>query len=165
MRAGENTLRVTVDNSLEPNCRWYTGSGIYRPVHLMVKPKDGVRPVKIRTVSIAPAVVEVQTETEHAAVEIWDGAQCVAKGAPGVIEIPQAKLWDAEHPNLYTCVVKTENDEESVPFGIRTLTWSAKPVCASTARRSSCAVGVSTTTMAFWAPAALPMPRNAASAL
>lgn len=76
--------------------------------------------------SIAPAVVEVQTETEHAAVEIWDGAQCVAKGAPGVIEIPQAKLWDAEHPNLYTCVVKTENDEESVPFGIRTLTWSAK---------------------------------------
>ena len=126
VRAGENTLRVTVDNSLEPNCRWYTGSGIYRPVHLMVKPKDGVRPVKIRTVSIAPAVVEVQTETEHAAVEIWDGAQCVAKGAPGVIEIPQAKLWDAEHPNLYTCVVKTENDEESVPFGIRTLTWSAK---------------------------------------
>ena len=59
VRAGENTLRVTVDNSLEPNCRWYTGSGIYRPVHLMVKPKDGVRPVKIRTVSIAPAVVEV----------------------------------------------------------------------------------------------------------
>ena len=55
-----------------------------------------------------------------------DGAQCVAKGAPGAIEIPQAKLWDAEHPNLYTCVVKTENDEESVPFGIRTLTWSAK---------------------------------------
>ena len=126
VRAGENTLRVTVDNSLEPNCRWYTGSGIYRPVHLMVKPKDGVCPVKIRTVSIAPAVVEVQTETEHAAVEIWDGAQCVAKGAPGAIEIPQAKLWDAEHPNLYTCVVKTENDEESVPFGIRTLTWSAK---------------------------------------
>ena len=126
VRKGENFLRVTVDNSLEPNCRWYTGSGIYRPVHLMVKPKDGVRPVKIRTVSIAPAVVEVQTETEHAAVEIWDGAQCVAKGAPGVIEIPQAKLWDAEHPNLYTCVIKTENDEESVPFGIRTLTWSAK---------------------------------------
>ena len=50
----------------------------------------------------------------------------MAKGAPGVIEIPQAKLWDAEHPNLYTCVIKTENDEESVPFGIRTLTWSAK---------------------------------------
>ena len=122
----DNLLKVIADNSLEPNCRWYTGSGIYRPVHLMVKPKDGVRPVKIRTVSIAPAVVEVQTEIEHAAVEIWDGAQCVAKGAPGTIEIPQAKLWDAEHPNLYTCVVKTENDEESVPFGIRTLTWSAK---------------------------------------
>lgn len=126
VRTGENTLRVTVDNSLEPNCRWYTGSGIYRPVHLVIKPKDGVRPVKIRTVSIEPTVIEVQTETEHAAVEIWDGAQCVAKGVPGKIEIPAAKLWDAEHPNLYTCVVKTENDEEKIPFGIRTLTWSAK---------------------------------------
>ena len=31
-----------------------------------------MRPVKIRTVSIDPAVIEVQTETEHAAVEIWD---------------------------------------------------------------------------------------------
>lgn len=126
VRTGENTLRVTVDNSLEPNCRWYTGSGIYRPVHLVIKPKDGVRPVKIRTVSIEPAVIEVQTEAEHAAVEIWDGVQCVAKGVPGKIEIPAAKLWDAEHPNLYTCVVKTENDEEKIPFGIRTLTWSAK---------------------------------------
>ncbi|MCO7108424.1 hypothetical protein NIA69_03655 [Gemmiger formicilis] len=96
----ENTLRVTVDNSLEPNCRWYTGSGIYRPVHLMVKPKDGVRPVKIRTVSIAPAVVEVQTETEHAAVEIWDGAQCVAKGAPGA---SRSRRLSCGMPNTRTC--------------------------------------------------------------
>ena len=32
--AGENTVAVTADNSLQPNCRWYTGSGIYRPVIL-----------------------------------------------------------------------------------------------------------------------------------
>lgn len=100
VRKGENFLRVTVDNSLEPNCRWYTGSGIYRPVHLMVKPKDGVRPVKIRTVSIAPAVVEVQTETEHAAVEIWDGAQCVAKGAPGS---SRSRRLSCGMPNTRTC--------------------------------------------------------------
>lgn len=100
VREGENFLRVTVDNSLEPNCRWYTGSGIYRPVHLMVKPKDGVRPVKIRTVSIAPAVVEVQTETEHAAVEIWDGAQCVAKGAPGS---SRSRRLSCGMPNTRTC--------------------------------------------------------------
>lgn len=124
--AGENILRVTVDNSLEPSCRWYTGSGIYRPVSLIVKPQNGVKPVKIRTVSLDPAVIEIDTETENASVEIWDGAQCVAKGVPGKITVPQAKLWDAEHPNLYTCVVKTAVDEEKIKFGIRTLTWNAQ---------------------------------------
>ena len=33
---GENRLTVTADNSELPNSRWYTGSGIYRPVWLWV---------------------------------------------------------------------------------------------------------------------------------
>ena len=33
--SGENNVRVEVDNSLEPNCRWYSGSGIYRNVWLV----------------------------------------------------------------------------------------------------------------------------------
>ena len=32
----DNLLKVIADNSLEPNSRWYTGSGIYRPVRLLV---------------------------------------------------------------------------------------------------------------------------------
>ncbi|MBN1183443.1 MAG: DUF4982 domain-containing protein [Bacteroidales bacterium] len=31
-----NQLVVRVDNSLQPNSRWYTGSGIYRNVHLVI---------------------------------------------------------------------------------------------------------------------------------
>lgn len=31
-----NVLAVRVDNSLQPGSRWYTGSGIYRNVHLIV---------------------------------------------------------------------------------------------------------------------------------
>ena len=72
------------------------------------------------------------------------------KRSAGVIEIPQAKLWDAEHPNLYTCVVKTESDEESVPFGIRTLTWSAKTGLCVNGKAVKLRGGASTTTMAFW---------------
>lgn len=30
----ENELLVEADNSLTPNSRWYSGSGIYRPVNL-----------------------------------------------------------------------------------------------------------------------------------
>lgn len=32
---GENVLAVRVDNGQQPNCRWYSGSGIYRHVHLL----------------------------------------------------------------------------------------------------------------------------------
>ena len=34
---GVNTIRVDVDNSQMPNSRWYSGAGIYRPLHLRVQ--------------------------------------------------------------------------------------------------------------------------------
>lgn len=34
LKAGENEIIVKVDNSKQKNCRWYTGSGIYRHVWL-----------------------------------------------------------------------------------------------------------------------------------
>jgi beta-galactosidase len=34
IKAGENIITVKVDNSLQPNTRWYSGSGIYRHVWL-----------------------------------------------------------------------------------------------------------------------------------
>lgn len=68
-----------------PNSRWYTGSGIYRPVHLLVAAKDHIRwqGVQITTLSHAPAGVRVQTAVSgegEVTVEIWDGAQKVASG-------------------------------------------------------------------------------------
>ena len=33
--AGDNVIAVNVDNSKQPNCRWYSGSGIYRHMWLM----------------------------------------------------------------------------------------------------------------------------------
>ena len=35
IRKGSNTVAVRVDNSIQPNCRWYSGSGIYRHVWLV----------------------------------------------------------------------------------------------------------------------------------
>ena len=34
VKAGCNKLRVVVNNGAQPNCRWYSGSGIIRPVYL-----------------------------------------------------------------------------------------------------------------------------------
>ena len=110
---GENNITVVADNSQLPNSRWYTGSGIYRPVWLYVGDEERVeyRGVKLTTVSIRPAVIRVEVNaTAEAKVEILDGETVVASGAPGEIAIPDAKLWSAKSPNLYTCRVTVGND-------------------------------------------------------
>ncbi len=125
VKLGENVISVEADNSLEPNARWYTGSGIYRPVSLIIKNKNYMKGIKIETKSINPAVISV-TCNQDADVIIYDGDTPVASGKTGELGIPDAKLWTAETPNLYRVVLKTEFDEEEVQFGIRLLTWSGK---------------------------------------
>lgn len=44
----------------------------------------------------------------------------------GEIEIPNARLWTAETPHLYTCVIRKGDREKRVRFGIRLLEWDAK---------------------------------------
>ncbi len=129
VRAGENLLLVTVDNSLEPNCRWYSGSGIYRAVTMLIRDKIHISDVHLETADIHPAKVKVDVTTTvpcDVTVEFYDGDTRVASGAPGILEIPNAKLWTAEHPYLYRVLVKTDTDEQAMLFGIRKLCWSAK---------------------------------------
>jgi len=129
VQAGENALCVTVDNSLEPNCRWYSGSGIYRAVTMHIRDRNHISGVHLETADIHPAKVEVDVITTipcDVTVEFYDGKTLVASGAPGILEIPDAKLWSAEHPYLYRVLVKTDTDERTIPFGIRKLCWSAE---------------------------------------
>ena len=65
-------------------------------------------------------------------VKIYEGESLIAEGVPGDIEIPDAKLWDAENPNLYRAVLCCGTDTEEIEFGIRQLTWSAQTgVCVN----------------------------------
>lgn len=129
VRCGENTVRVEVDNTLEPNCRWYTGSGIYRPVQLLLRETVHIQSVHVRTLSIRPARLQVEvTTTGEAAVSVrlYDGATLVARGGPGVLEVPHAKLWDEHTPFLYRLVVDCGSDARELNVGIRSLTWDAR---------------------------------------
>lgn len=132
---GENIVTVTADNSQLPNSRWYSGSGIYRPVSLLVGEKSHIKwqGVKITTLSCAPAKIKVETEASggEIAVEVLDGEAAIAsgRGKAAEIDIPNARLWSDESPNLYTCrVTLTENgrvvDEMTERFGIRMIEWS-----------------------------------------
>ena len=129
VRPGENTVRVTVNNSLEPNCRWYSGSGIYRAVTMLIRDRSHISSVHLETVDIHPAKVKADVITTNpcdVTVEFYDRENLVASGSPGILEIPDAKLWSAEHPYVYRVLVKTDTDERTIPFGIRKLCWSAE---------------------------------------
>ena len=131
LRAGENTVEVIARNADQPNSRWYSGAGIYRPVKLWSSPKKYIplNGVKIRTVSISPAVIAVTVKTSvpgDVQVEILDGGRVVASATGSgsfQLEIPNGKLWSVEHPNLYTARVTFGEDVDEETFGIRSLTW------------------------------------------
>ena len=121
----ENTLTVVADNSKLPNSRWYTSSGIYRPVWLYVCEPEGLRPesVKISTVSINPAVVKIEAQIPVKA----EVASVRGEGVGFELTIPDAKLWSAETPHLYTAKISAgEDDETEITFGIRKIEWSNK---------------------------------------
>ena len=125
VQEGENSVEVTVDNSLVPNCRWYSGAGIYRPVWLIISAKDSPQTLRVVTRSTSPAVISV-TADEGAEVEIYDGETLIAKGGAGEFTIPNAKLWSAETPYLYMAVARRGGEEKRKSFGIRTIAWNAK---------------------------------------
>ena len=154
-----------------PNSRWYSGSGIYRPVHLHIGNRTHIEldGVKVSTLSYAPAKILVETTANggEISVEILDGDKVIATGSGASVElsIENARLWSAETPNLYRCqVTLKENgqvvDEVTEYFGIRMVDWSNKGY-SSTVRKRCCAAAASTTITVSWAPAPTTRPRNA----
>ena len=65
LKEGNNVLSVRADNSLQPNSRWYTGSGIYRNVWLNVKNKVSVAEngTYVKATNISSDVAELNIET------------------------------------------------------------------------------------------------------
>jgi hypothetical protein len=134
----ENTIKVIARNNDQPNSRWYTGSGIYRPVWLLLSGKKHINNdgVKISTFSYSPAKIRVDTSHtggDATLVEILDNGQKIMEGRGESVEfeIPNAKLWSDTDPFLYQCrVTLLENgvaiDEVTEIFGIRLVEWSAE---------------------------------------
>lgn len=137
---GNNKIRVVADNSMQPNSRWYSGGGIYRPVWLWICVKGGFFPecLRITTVSCEEACIRAEISMgidicKDVQVEILDKEKVVASsvisrdnGRSVEMRIPQAKLWSTENPYLYTCRVTSGEDMAEERFGIRKVEWSNK---------------------------------------
>lgn len=136
LHAGDTAcIEVTADNSGEPCTRWYSGSGIYRPVWLYIGERSHIEidGVQVTTISHDSAVVRVRTlasgGTAHIAISRNGKTAASGVGNDVEIAIPNAALWSDEAPNLYDCRVslvenEQETDNETVRFGICYREWS-----------------------------------------
>ena len=131
LHAGENELRVIARNADQPNSRWYSGAGIYRPVQLWTAKGAyiALNGVKIRTLSLDPAVVEVRVKTTAPGTVrlTMDALPTMQQESDGeavfTLTLDNARLWTPETPNLYTCRVNFADDEVTETFGVRKVEW------------------------------------------
>ena len=131
LHSGENELRVIARNADQPNSRWYSGAGIYRPVQLWTARGAHItlNGVKIRTLSLQPAIVEVRVKTTapgtvRLTVDDLPAMQQESDGeAVFTLTLDNARLWTPETPNLYTCRVNFADDVVTETFGVRKVEW------------------------------------------
>jgi beta-galactosidase len=133
IKAGKNSIAVRVDNSQQKNCRWYSGSGIYRHVWLIATNSTHIEQwgVAVTTPEVdgkqAKVSVKVNVLNEDKlpqnvtlSISIFDkknkkmGASqsslaINAKGSKETIHdvvIKSPNLWSPEHPNIYRAEIK-----------------------------------------------------------
>ena len=136
LRTGENTMAIKVDNSQQKNCRWYTGSGIYRNVKLIRTPKMRFEPwgTSISTITVSPqqtvqvetTVANRQNRPQQAVVQyrVLDNDNLLATKEEHVtleagetrtlktqITLNGAKLWSPETPRLYNLECRLQSSD------------------------------------------------------
>lgn len=153
LKAGQNVIAVRVDNAQQKNCRWYSGSGIYRNVKFIQTPQLHFSPwgIVVRTkVDGTRATIEIEAtiknnghqmaettlnshisnkdtsvKTDTKSIKLNPGETRTVKQ---YITIDNARLWSPESPELYTlnCTLNNDGDSVHTTFGIRSIEYSAE---------------------------------------
>ena len=112
-----NVIEVRVDNSQQKNCRWYSGSGIYRHVWLLTTGKRYIDEWSVRVSTPDTHTVEMEAD-----VVMEDGSR---KTVTQRRHIATPHLWSPDDPYLYHTTIAAEGDRLPLTYGIRTLEFSA----------------------------------------
>ena len=144
----DNEVVVRVNNSEQPNCRWYSGSGIYRHVWLQTMPalhiaENGVF-VTTQDIAADKAMVRVEvtvaneSDRNRSAMVVVGNGQLMAsvpahqtKTVTTSYVVRNPHLWSINNPYLYeTNVVLKEAGNiiggQHIKFGIRSFTYDAE---------------------------------------
>ena len=142
LKYGEQNMVKVLANNPTPNSRWYSGSGMYRGVELLVGgdvhiAKDGVR-ITTKEADTDAAVVEIETRLVNltralhhvklvATVKEADTGKIAVQDQVVVsiyseesetlrqnLYIAEPKLWDCDEPNLYDVELALIEGEETI---------------------------------------------------
>lgn len=142
--AAKNVIAVKVDNSAQPNSRWYSGSGIYRNVRLVLTNKIAIDHwgtfITTPEVNKKEAKVNIRVVVNNTAgkagfgiafTDIYDAAdKLVYADKPSAensirlsagkmdlnysVRVAAPKLWSVDRPYLYKAVTRIVVDGETV---------------------------------------------------
>ena len=150
LKFGEpNKIKVRVDNVLQRSARWYTGSGIYRNVNLVVTDPVNVDNwgtyVQTPEITEKEATISLNTKVSNTlnksinitvrttiAGQKTESMKVLPAGSKKeyiqTLKVKNPNLWSTEDPDLYTAVTEVISnnkviDRYETPFGIRTVVF------------------------------------------
>jgi beta-galactosidase len=152
---GSNTIAVKVDNSVQPNSRWYSGSGIYRNVWLVTTGQVAVdhwgtyvttpevsaqsAAIKINTsirnntgkpqiVTVSTSVINAEGKTVASKTTKITLKDAVTQTGQN-INVNNPTLWSVDRPYMYKIATKVTDqnstDTYTTPLGIRYFNFDA----------------------------------------
>lgn len=155
-KKGENVVAVRIDNAQQPNCRWYTGCGIYRHVYLLRSDEVrlaqwGVQVLPVlkgrgANITLNSTIESFATQARKLSLKqmVYDAeGRCVAQSTtPCVahegkntvsqkIKMTNVKLWWPHAPYIYKVVSqlidgKKVLDRDTTTMGLRNIAFDAK---------------------------------------
>lgn len=156
LKQGENVIAVRVDTSKPLTGRWYAGSGIYRPVWLLVSEPTAIEPwgvffttpevskeearARIQISFEADGINSVRVETELKNMQgkiIAVAGKNISTVTPGVrsiildTKIQKPQLWAPDTPYVYKLICRLKNGERIIDscnmlVGIREAIYDSK---------------------------------------